>query len=135
MANHKRAALGFVVAPLAAPVAFWLVVTSPTAIRAPVDWFMEFLLAVPFAVYTGAPWAYGATVVVCVPTYLVLSRWSEVRLWPMMLAGIFSGAVTLPFALGLGLWTVVVGMTTGASGAGVFWLCFSSRLEKSGRSD
>jgi hypothetical protein len=79
--------------------------------------------------------AYGATAIVCVPTYLVLSRWSEVRLWPMMVAGIFSGAVTLPLALGLHLWTVVVGVTMGATGAGVFWLCFSGRLEHGDSSD
>jgi hypothetical protein len=135
MAKHKRAALGFIVAPLMAPVAFWLVATAPSVVQDPAEWFIEFSFALPFAVYTGAPWAYGATIIVCLPTYLVLSRWSEVRLWPMMIAGILSGAATLPLALGLDPWTVVVGATTGAAGAGVFWLCFSGRPAQSYRSD
>ncbi len=118
-----------------APVVFWLVVTAHAMLENPVEWFTEFSVALPFAVYTGAPWAYGVTVIVCVPTYLALSRWSAVRLWSMMTAGIVSGAVTLPPALGLDLWTVAVGVTMGATSAGVFWLCFSARFEDGDRGD
>jgi hypothetical protein len=124
--NHRRAVGGFLLSPLVAPVAFWLVTTVDVLVEEPVKWVSDFAFALPFVIATGAPWAYASTVVFAVPTYIVCVRLDRLRRRHMMAAGVLAGALTLPLALGPAVWTVAVGAIMGSSSATVFWLLLES---------
>jgi hypothetical protein len=120
--THRRAAVAFLLSPLTAPVVFWLVTTADVLVVNPVRWASDFALALPFVVLTGAPWAYGATAVFCVPTYIVCIRRRDLQRRHMMVAGVLAGAITMPLALGPTLWTIAVGSLMGGVSAAIFWM-------------
>ena len=130
--NHanRRLLLAFVLAPLAAPVAYvvgTLVVAPFTGRGSPPSGRAVFDLVIGvFAV--GAPTAYAAALGVGAPTYFVLRALGFVRRWTLWLAGAVIGAggalVLAPYLRG-DLFSILFPWWTGALlglvSAEVFW--------------
>jgi hypothetical protein len=92
--DRRRLLLAFLLAPLAAPVAYVLgtLVTAPFTGRGSAPSVRAVLDLVTGAFVLGAPTAYAAALVVGAPTYFVLRRLGLVRRWTLWVAGAAIGA-------------------------------------------
>lgn len=124
----RRLLVAFLLAPLAAPVAFFITVIvvqlfGPGGMSAS---SVRDLAVAVFAV--GTPLAYGAALVAGVPTYLMLRALGMVRRWTIWLgAAVIGAAVALalsPYLLG-DLFSIRfpwwLGALIGLASAEVFW--------------
>jgi hypothetical protein len=121
--------LAFLVAPLAAPIAYVLAsLAVQTVVSGGVPSAQSALDLVIGVFVLGAPTAYAAALLVGVPTYLVLRKLGLVTRWALWLAGAAigaAGAATLtpwlrgaPFSIDFPWWT---GALLGLVSAEVFW--------------
>ena len=125
----RRALLAFLVAPMAAPVAYVLATLavqvlgsgSPPTTRSALDLVIGVFVL-------GAPTAYAAAVVAGVPTYLALRKLGRVNRWALWAGGAAIGAIgalTLTPWLRGGLFSIDFPWWTGALlglvSAEVFW--------------
>ena len=83
---RKRVILGFVIAPLAAPIAFD-VMTGVESLGSGASPSLGVLGAL-FLVGYMAPYAYLATLLIGAPAYLLLRRYGTLSLWEMLLVGV-----------------------------------------------
>ena len=131
----RRSLLAFLVAPLAAPIAYVLGSLAVQALRSGSVPSMQSASDLVIGVFVlGAPTAYAAALVVGVPTYFVLRRVGLVHRWPLWLAGAAigaAGAATLtpwlrgaPFSIDFPWWT---GALLGVVSAEVFWRVIAGR--------
>ena len=124
----RRLLLAFLVAPLAAPVAYVLATLAVQLFGSGAASVQSALDLVIGVFVLGAPTAYAAALLVGVPTYVVLRKLGLVRRWTLWLAGAAigaAGAATLtpwlrgaPFSIDFPWWT---GALLGFVSAEVFW--------------
>lgn len=125
----RRLLLAFLVAPLAAPVAYILATLAVQTVRSGAIPSAQAARDLVIGVSVlGAPTAYAAAFVVGVPTYFVLRRFGLVSRWSLWLAGAAigaAGAITLTPWLRGGLFSIDFPWWTGAllgfASAEVFW--------------
>jgi hypothetical protein len=90
--NGRRLVLAFLVAPLAAPIAY-LVAVIVVQLFGPGGMSAMSVRDLAIAVFAvGAPLAYAATLVVGAPTYLALRALGIVRRWTIVLGAALIGA-------------------------------------------
>ena len=125
----RRLLLAFLVAPLAAPVAYVLATLGVQLLGSGSAPSMQSAVDLVIGVFVlGAPTAYAAALLVGVPTYFVLRKLGRVSRWTLWLAGAAigaAGAATLtpwlrgaPFSINFPWWT---GALLGVASAEVFW--------------
>jgi len=125
----RRSLLAFLVAPLAAPVAFVLATLVVQALGSGSAPTMRSALDLVIGVFVlGAPTAYAAALLAGVPTYLVLRKLGRVSRWALWAGGAAIGALgalTLTPWLRGGLFSIDFPWWTGALlglvSAEVFW--------------
>jgi len=125
----RRSLLAFLVAPLAAPVAFVLATLVVQALGSGSAPTMRSALDLVIGVFVlGAPTAYAAALLAGVPTYLVLRKLGRVSRWTLWAGGAAIGALgalTLTPWLRGGLFSIDFPWWTGALlglvSAEVFW--------------
>lgn len=115
-----RVVLGFLVAPLAAPVALDLMTSLEGLARgaAPSLGVLGALFLVGFM----APYAYLAMLVVGVPAYVLLRRFGGLRLWELLLAGAAVATVLAPADTTAPARALILFVAAGAASGLVFWL-------------
>ena len=125
----KRLLLAFLVAPLAAPVAYVLGTLAVELVVRDRSLSLLSTLDLLIGVFTlGAPCAYVAALVVGAPTYFVLGRLGLLSRWTLWLAGALIGAVGAlalapylqgdPFSIRFPFWVAAL---LGLVSAEVFW--------------
>jgi hypothetical protein len=130
----RRLVLAFLVAPLAAPVAYVLATLAVQLFGSGAPSVQSAVDLVIGVFVLGAPTAYAAAFLVGVPTYFVLRKLGLVRRWTLWLAGATigaAGAATLtpwlrgaPFSIDFPWWT---GALLGLVSAEVFWQVLGRR--------
>ena len=138
----RRALLAFLVAPLAAPVAYVLGTVAIEVLRSGSVPSTRSVLDLVIGVFVlGAPTAYAAALVAGVPTYLVLRKLGRVNRWSLWAGGAAIGAVgalTLTPWLRGGLFSIEFPWWTGALlglvSAEVFWRVLGAH-DEAGRRD
>ena len=111
MRKHVATTLGFLIAPLFAAIAL-LAVGAAKSGPDHVD-MSALVWAAIFYCYT-----LGATLIVGLPAYLLLSHFNQVTWWSAILGGMFSSAVAFSIFNALNPLVIAIG---GLSGL-VFWL-------------
>lgn len=130
----KRLLLAFLVAPLAAPVAYVLGTLAVELVVRDRSLSLLSTLDLLIGVFTlGAPCAYVAALVVGAPTYFVLGRLGLLSRWTLWLAGALIGAVGAlalapylqgdPFSIRFPFWVAAL---LGLVSAEVFWMIRSA---------
>ena len=125
----KRLLLAFLVAPLAAPVAYVLGTLTVELVSGSASLSLLSTLDLLIGVFTlGAPCAYVATLVAGAPTYFLLRRLGLLNRWTVWLAGAAigaAGAILLapyltgdPFSIRFPWWVAAL---LGLASAEVFW--------------
>jgi hypothetical protein len=117
---RKRVILGFVIAPLAAPLAFD-VMTGIESLGRSANPSLGVLGAV-FLVGYMTPYAYLATLLIGVPAYLLLRRYGTLSLWEMLLVGAATSAVFVPADSGSMGRALLLFLPAGAASGLVLWL-------------
>jgi len=128
---RRRVVLGFLVAPLAAPLAFDLMtgVAGSSGGAAP----SLGVLGAVFLVGYMAPYAYLATLLIGVPAYLLLRRYGTLSLWELLLVGAATSAVVVPAdAVSRGT-ALLRFLPAGAASGLVLWLFVRRTPEEIGR--
>ncbi len=117
---QKRVIAGFVVAPLAAPVAFDVMSSFGRSghAAAPSLGVLGPILLVGYL----APYAYLATLLIGVPAYLLLRRYGTLSLWEMLLVGVATSAVFVPADSGSMGRALLLFLPAGAATGSVLWL-------------
>jgi hypothetical protein len=139
--SRKRLILAFLVAPLAAPVAYVVGTLGVELFRRGFAPSARSVLDLLIGVFTlGAPSAYFAALVVGVPTYFVLRRLGVLTRWTVWLGGAAIGAagalVLAPYLLGelfsirFPWWTAAL---LGIASAEVFWRVRGARPSERSR--
>ena len=134
----RRLLLAFLVAPLAAPVAYILATLAVQTLRSgsvpSAQSARDLVIGVSVL---GAPTAYAAAFVVGVPTFFLLRRLGLVSRWTLWLAGAAigaAGAITLTPWLRGGLFSIDFPWWTGAllgfASAEVFWRVLQGRGDR-----
>lgn len=128
-----RVLLGFLLAPLAAPLAFDLMTSVEGLARgaAPTLGFLGAVFLVGFM----APYAYLATLVVGVPAYVLLRRCNALRVWYLLLAGAAVAALFAPADSSSPGWTLLLFLTAGAASGLVLWLFVREAPARPGTGD
>jgi hypothetical protein len=134
MSDAGRAIRAFALAPLAAPLLWWaeLLVTRQSGAKGPIDAVGGLLLILTSA----SPWIYGSAVVVGVPAYWAIQRWSRLRAWHVILIAAGLGGTVFPLTCA-GPATremVLTGASVGAASGGAFWLLWRGGPRDHGRS-
>ena len=127
---RKRVILGFVIAPLAAPLAFDLM-TGVESLGRGASPSLGVLGAV-FLVGYMAPYAYLATLLIGAPAYLLLRRYGTLSLWEMLLVGVATSAVFVPADSASMGRALLLFLPAGAASGGVLWLFVRKTPERSG---
>lgn len=117
---RKRVILGFVIAPLAAPIAFD-VMTGVESLGSGASPSLGVLGAL-FLVGYMAPYAYLATLLIGAPAYLLLRRYGTLSLWEMLLVGVAASAVFVPADSGSMGRALLLFLPAGAASGAVLWL-------------
>lgn len=117
---RTRVVLGFVVAPLAAPLAFD-VLSGLEGLARSAQPSLGVLGAVFLLGYM-APYAYLATLVVGVPCYLLLRRFGTLSAWELMVVGAATAAVFVPADSGSLGRALLLFLPSGAASGFVLWL-------------
>jgi hypothetical protein len=133
----RRLLLAFLVAPLAAPVAYVLATLAVQLIGSGAASVQSALDLVIGVFVLGAPTAYAAAFLVGLPTYFVLRKLGLVTRWTLWLAGAAigaAGAATLtpwlrgaPFSIDFPWWT---GALLGLVSAEVFWRVLAGQRDR-----
>lgn len=116
----KRVVLGFVLAPLAAPLAFDLMTGVESFTRGATPSLG--VLGAVFLVGYMAPYAYLATLLIGVPAYLLLRRYGTLSLWELLLVGAATSAVFVPADSGSMGRALLLFVPAGAASGLVLWL-------------
>ncbi len=89
--NHRRVALAFLVSPIAAPLAVFLLLVLDARHHGPVE---NVLIALPFYFVYALPVAYVSEILFGAPAWLIFKHY-RVRSWPVwLLGGAFIGWLT-----------------------------------------
>lgn len=118
-ADHRRILLGFLLAPLAAPLVFDALtyVENVTQGDAP---SMGILGAV-FLVVFMAPWAYLATFCIGLPAWMLLRRCRALGLWELVALGATVAAVFVPSDSGSLIRAFLLFLPAGGASGLVLW--------------
>lgn len=125
-----RVLLGFVVAPLAAPIALDLM-TSVEGVASGATPTLGVLGAL-FLVGFMAPYAYLAMLVVGLPAYVLLRRYAALRLEYLLLAGAVAAAFFAPTDTTAPARAMILFVAAGAASGLVFWLFVREAPERPG---
>lgn len=117
---RTRVVLGFVLAPLAAPLAFDLLSALEGLARGAQPALG--VLGAVFLLGYMAPYAYLATLIVGVPSYLLLRRYGTLSVWELLLLGAATAAVFVPADSGSLGRTLLLFLPSGAASGLVLWL-------------
>ena len=126
-ADRRRTILAFLTAPLAAPLLWWALqlVRGDSGATGVLDALSGLALITLVAM----PFAYGATLLLGLPVYLMIQRWSKLRPWHPVLVGAALGAVVFPLThrLPVTLEMMLIGMALGTAVGATFWWLFRPR--------
>jgi hypothetical protein len=107
----RRTITAFAVAPVVPPILYWVVKSAPV------------IAALPAIVIYGAMWSYPAALVVGLPAYYLITRYSRLRALHIVAVSILAGVATLglmsPSVEGR---TLIHGGLLGLSAGIAFWL-------------
>jgi hypothetical protein len=117
---RTRILLGFLLAPLAAPLAFDVMSSVEGFGRGSAPPLG--VLGAVFLIAYMAPWAYLATLLIGVPAYLLLRRYGTLSLWELLLVGAATSAVFVPADSGSMGRALLLFLPSGAASGFVLWL-------------
>jgi hypothetical protein len=125
--RQKRSIRAFVAAPLVAPILWWalILIRRQSGATGPLD----ALGGLELITLVALPYTYGAALLVGLPVYLAIQRWSKLRAWHPFLAGAVLGALVFPQTdrLPITAEKILLGTALGTAVGVTFWWLWRPR--------